>query len=147
MLVDVCGIGGGEDGAAVGENHDVFVHGVRGFADGLGGFGGLVEADGGVADADGSADCAADVGDDDVRSGFCHGFCFGSGGDVDDGEDVHLGGGEFDAVDFLLHAHVCLLDGLAELAVDDGVGGEVVDAGEAHGFHLLEEVPHAAAWV
>jgi hypothetical protein len=33
------------------------------------------------------------------------------------------------------------------MAVDDGVGREVVHAGEAHFLHLAEPVPHAAARV
>ena len=30
------------------------------------------------------------------------------------------------------------------MAIDDGVGGEIIHAGEPHGLHFAEPVPHAA---
>lgn len=131
----------------MGEDEGIFIYGVDGFADGLSGFGCLVEADGGVAYSDGSTDGAAYVRDDYVCSGFGHGGGFFWCGNVGDGEEVHFAGGELDAVDFLLDTHVCFFERLSELTVDDGMGGEVVDAGEAHVLYLFEEMPHASARV
>ena len=46
-----------------------------------------------------------------------------------------------------MHAHSCLFEGLAILSVHDGVGGEIIHAGESHVDDLAEEVPHATARV
>ena len=86
------------------------------------------------------------MGDDDVGAGLGHGLCFFRRAHVDDGEHLHLAG-EGDGLELLLHAHAGLFEDLAELAVDDRVGWEVVNAGEAHVLHLAEPVPHAAARV
>jgi hypothetical protein len=66
--------------------------------------------------------------------------------DIDDGEEVHLAG-ESDHLEFLLDAHAGFLEDLAELAVHDAVGGEIVHAAEAHLLDLAEPVPHAASRV
>ena len=50
-------------------------------------------------------------------------------------------------IDLLLHTHSGFFESLAILSVHDGVGGEVVHAGEAHLNDLSEEVPHAATRV
>ena len=84
--------------------------------------------------------------DDGVCPGFRHGFRFLRSGNVDDGKDVHLAC-QCDGIDFFLNRHAGFLKCLAEVSVDDGVGGEVVHTGEAHIFDFKKVVPHAAARV
>ena len=146
MLVDEGGVLRGVDRAAVAEEDQVLADGLRGVDDALGDLGGFREGHRGVGHADRAADRGAHVGDDDVRAGLGHGLGLFGRADVDDGEHLHLAG-EGDGLEFLLHAHAGLFEDLAELAVDDRVGREVVDAREAHVLHLAQPVPHAAARV
>jgi hypothetical protein len=146
VLQDAIGVFGGVDGAAVGEEDDVLPDAAGGGDDLLRPLDGEIPGDDGVGDADGSTHRGADVGDDGVGAGFGHFDGFVGGGDVDDREEVHFSG-EGDHFEFLLHAHAGFLEDAAEMAVDDRVGGEVVDAAEAHFLDLQEPVPHAAAGI
>ena len=57
---------------------------------------------------------------------------------------VHLPG-ERDHLVFLLHAHAGFLEHLAEVAVDDGVGGKLFTPEKPIVLDLQKPVPHAAA--
>ena len=143
---DVFDVFGGVDGAAVAEGEDVGVDGFGGVDDVLGDFDGVVPGDDGAGDADAAADGGSDMGDDGIGTLFGHFDGFFRGADVDDGEEVHATG-EADHFELFLDGHAGFFEDAAEVAVDDGVGGEVVDAGEAHVFDFAEPVPHAAAGV
>src|SRR5204862_7450164 len=44
-----------------------------------------------------------------------------------------------------IYTHPGLLEHVAKMAIHDGMGGEIVDATEAHVFHLQQPMPHPAA--
>ena len=84
--------------------------------------------------------------DDDIGTRFGHGNGLLGSIDIDDAEEVHASS-ERDHFKLLLHAHARLFENLAELAIDDAVGGEIVHATEAHVFDLAQPMPHAAAGI
>lgn len=136
----------GVDRAAVTEGEDVRIDRFGRVDDVLGGLDGVIPTDHCAGHADAAADGGADVGDDGIRALFRHFDRFLGTADIDDAEKIHAAG-ESDHFKFLLHAHAGLFQHPAEVAIDDGVGGEIVDAGETHFFDLAEPVPHAAAGV
>jgi hypothetical protein len=88
--------------------------------------------------ADGAARGQAHVGDDDVRAGVGHGLGLGLVEHVRRGQHV-LGASQPDQVDLQAVAHAGLLEVLADLAVEEAHGREVLDAGEAQGLEVVEE--------
>ena len=73
--------------------------------------------------------------DDAVGAGLGHRLGLLLTADIDDREEIHLAG-DGHHLELLLHAHPRLFEDLAEAAVDNAVGGEVVDPTEAHVLHL-----------
>jgi hypothetical protein len=146
MLINIGGVFGGADRAAVGEENDVLTDLAGTVDDALGASDGIVHGADGTGYADGAADGGADVGDDGICAGFGHGLGFLGGGDIDDGEEVHLAG-DGDHFELLLHAHAGFFEDAAEMTIHDGMGREVIDARKAHILDLQQPVPHAAAGV
>ncbi len=146
VFLDVSGVFGRADWAAVAEEDQVFANFFGGDDDALGAGDSVVHGDRSAFDADGAADGCADVRDDDVGAGFGHGGGFVGFGNVNDAEEIHFAGNA-DHLDFEFETHAGFFEDFAEVAVDDAVGGEVVYAAEAHIFDLKEPVPHATAGI
>ena len=86
------------------------------------------------------------MGDQDIGASFRHLLCFVDVEDVGRGEQIEFVGG-FDHGHFLVVAHSCFLEVLAEGAVYEADGGEILDAGEAEGFQVGEEGGYGAEGV
>ena len=106
----------------------------------------MVPAHQGILHADAAPDGRAHVSDDGIGAGFSHLDGFIRRTHVDDGEEIHATG-EVHHLVFFLHAHAGLFEHAAEVSVDDGVGGEIVHAGETHLFHLAQPMPHATTGI
>ena len=69
---------------------------------------------------------------------MCHSFGLVDIEDIRGGQQIHLMG-DPDHFDFFLISHACFFQILAELAIDQTDGGEILDATETQGFQFFEE--------